>query len=382
MACTCLLDDEAKAQLRVSKAIEREMEQWKKEASKEFKLLLLGTGEAGKSTFIKQMRIIHGQGYSDKDRAEFKVQVYRNIYMGMQILIDAMDHLKISYSNPESKQLSALVNTIDRDTVSDLPANQYNALKRLWSDKGVQSCFDRRREFQISDSAKYYFDNIDRISEANYIPTIDDVLRVRVPTTGIIEYTFQMRKDVVFRMLDVGGQRSERRKWIHCFDDVKAIIFLTAINEYDQVLFEDENQNRMRESLALFELINNYPWFKESSVILFLNKTDLFYEKITKSKLADHFPAFQGPPGDIDSAREFILAMFMSVNPDPDNRRIFAHFTQATDTENIKRVFNDVREHVLEQNLKDYNLMWNLPVYPCMHNNYKPLCPSNLVKRS
>ena len=37
------------------------------------------------------------------------------------------------------------------------------------------------------------------------------------------------------RMLDVGGQRSERRKWIHCFDDVKAIIFLTAINEYDQV---------------------------------------------------------------------------------------------------------------------------------------------------
>jgi guanine nucleotide-binding protein G(q) subunit alpha len=65
--------------------------------------LTSGTGEAGKSTFIKQMRIIHGQGYSDKDRAEFKVQVYRNIYMGMQILIDAMDHLKISYTNSESE---------------------------------------------------------------------------------------------------------------------------------------------------------------------------------------------------------------------------------------------------------------------------------------
>lgn len=73
-----------------------------------------------------------------------------------------------------------------------------------------------------------------------------------------------------------------------------------------------------------------------------------------------------GQPGDIDAAKEFILAMFMSVNPDPDNRRIFAHFTQATDTENIKRVFNDVREHVLEQNLKDYNLMWNLPILACI----------------
>lgn len=83
----------------------------------------------------------------------------------------------------------------------------------------------------------------------------------------------------------------------------------------------------------------------------------LSYDKRFKYyySFSNHVPI--GPPGDIDSAREFILAMFMSVNPDPDNRRIFAHFTQATDTENIKRVFNDVREHVLEQNLKDYNLM-------------------------
>ena len=64
-----------------------------------------------------------------------------------------------------------------------------------------------------------------------------------------------------------------------------------------------------------------------------------------------------GDKGDADTAKEFILEMFLSVNPDPDTRRIFPHFTQATDTENIKRVFQDVREHVLEQNLKDYNLM-------------------------
>ena len=64
-----------------------------------------------------------------------------------------------------------------------------------------------------------------------------------------------------------------------------------------------------------------------------------------------------GPKGDPETAKEFILGMFQSVNPDPDNRRIFPHFTQATDTENIKRVFEAVREHVLEQNLKDYNLM-------------------------
>ena len=60
------------------------------------------------------------------------------------------------------------------------------------------------------------------------------------------------------------------------------------------MLAEDTTQNRMRESLALFTLINGYPWFKESSIILFLNKTDLFYDKIQRSHLADHFPQFTG----------------------------------------------------------------------------------------
>lgn len=62
-----------------------------------------GTGEAGKSTFIKQMRIIHGQGYSDKDRAEFTVLVYRNIFTGIQILARAMEDLRIDYIDPSNK---------------------------------------------------------------------------------------------------------------------------------------------------------------------------------------------------------------------------------------------------------------------------------------
>ena len=57
-----------------------------------------------------------------------------------------------------------------------------------------------------------------------------------------------------------------------------------------QFLVEDENQNRMCESLALFELINTYPWFKESSIVLFLNKTDLFMDKISEVYLGDYFP--------------------------------------------------------------------------------------------
>ena len=73
-------------------------------------------------------------------------------------------------------------------------------------------------------------------------------------------------------MFDVGGQRNERRKWIHAFDNVQAVVFVAALSEYDQVLFEDETQNRMEEALQLFDQIVNSKWFKTTAMILFLNK--------------------------------------------------------------------------------------------------------------
>jgi len=108
------------------------------------------------------------------------------------------------------------------------------AMKRLWTDGGVQTCFHRSNEYQLNDSAKYFLDKLEEIGQANYLPSTQDILRTRVKTTGIVEINFSF-KDLNFRVFDVGGQRSERKKWIHCFEDVTAIIFIVALSEYDQV---------------------------------------------------------------------------------------------------------------------------------------------------
>jgi guanine nucleotide-binding protein G(o) subunit alpha len=158
------------------------------------------------------------------------------------------------------------------------------AMKRLWVDSGVQLCFSRSNEYQLNDSAKYFLDKLDEIGNSNYLPSTQDILRTRVKTTGIVEINFSF-KDLNFRVFDVGGQRSERKKWIHCFEDVTAIIFIVALSEYDQVLVEDETTNRMHESLRLFDSICNNKWFVNTSIILFLNKKDLFEEKIQRSSL-------------------------------------------------------------------------------------------------
>ncbi|KAL6067157.1 hypothetical protein STEG23_015983, partial [Scotinomys teguina] len=301
-----------------------------------------------------------------------------------------------------------LVREVDVEKVSAFENPYVDAIKSLWNDPGIQECYDRRREYQLSDSTKYvdstetegnlasskcsvYLNDLDRVADPSYLPTQQDVLRVRVPTTGIIEYPFDLQS-VIFRMVDVGGQRSERRKWIHCFENVTSIMFLVALSEYDQVLVESDNEvehrasyklaffhmfgkyiaelfsldadptelreqkNRMEESKALFRTIITYPWFQNSSVILFLNKKDLLEEKIMYSHLVDYFPEYDGPQRDAQAAREFILKMFVDLNPDSD-KIIYSHFTCATDTENIRFVFAAVKDTILQLNLKEYNLV-------------------------
>uniref|UniRef100_A0A2I2Z666 Guanine nucleotide-binding protein subunit alpha n=1 Tax=Gorilla gorilla gorilla TaxID=9595 RepID=A0A2I2Z666_GORGO len=340
----CCLSDKVKESKRINR-----------DARRELKLLLLGTGESGKSTFIKQMRIIHGAGYSEEDKRGFTKLVYQNIFTAMQAMIRAMETLKILYKYEQNKANALLIREVDVEKVTTFEHQYVSAIKTLWEDPGIQECYDRRREYQLSDSAKYYLTDVDRIATLGYLPTQQDVLRVRVPTTGIIEYPFDL-ENIIFRMVDVGGQRSERRKWIHCFENVTSIMFLVALSEYDQVLVESDNENRMEESKALFRTIITYPRFQNSSVILFLNKKDLLEDKILYSHLVDYFPEFDGPQRDAQAAREFILKMFVDLNPNSD-KIIYSHFTCATDTENIRFVFAAVKDTILQLNLKEYNLV-------------------------
>ncbi|KAL7834802.1 hypothetical protein SRHO_G00290490 [Serrasalmus rhombeus] len=349
----CCMSVEERESYRIHKEIERQLRMDKNDAHRQLKLLLLGTGESGKSTFIKQMRIIHGKGYSEEDRRDYTRLVFQNIFIAVQAMIQAMETLRIQFIDDKNTNYAAMLSSVTPETIMSLDARHAVAIKSVWSDHGMQQCYERRREYQLSDSAKYYLDDIDRISSALYVPTVQDILRVRVPTTGIIEYPFNL-SSVIFRMVDVGGQRSERRKWIHCFENVTSIIFLAALSEYDQVLLENASENRMDESKALFKTIVTYPWFQNTSIILFLNKTDILKEKITKSHIADYFPEYWGPKCDADNAMKFILKMYEEQNT--ERKRMYSHFTCATDTENIRLIFSAVKDTIMRIHFEEFNL--------------------------
>jgi len=338
-----------------SKKIDRDLRLAGEKAAREVKLLLLGAGESGKSTIVKQMKIIHETGYSPDECECYRPVVYSNTIQSLMAIIRAMGQLKIDFVDPQRTDDARLFFTLaSAADEGELTPDLSHVMKRLWNDGGVQHCFSRSREYQLNDSAAYYLNALERISRPGYVPTQQDVLRTRVKTTGIVETHFSF-KNLNFKLFDVGGQRSEGKKWIHCFEGVTAIIFVVAMSGYDLVLAEDEEMNRMIESMKLFDSICNNKWFVETSIILFLNKKDLFEEKINKSPLVICFPEYTGN-NTYEECANYIRWKFENLNKRRDQKEIYTHFTCATDTTNIQFVFDAVTDVIIKHNLKDCGL--------------------------
>jgi guanine nucleotide-binding protein G(o) subunit alpha len=318
-----------------------------------------GAGESGKSTIVKQMKIIHQKGYSNEEQAEFKSIIFTNTIQSLGQLIRALSMLSIEFDEASRSQrqddteriMYALENRKEQDTFD---REFLEIMKRVWTDPAIQECFRRANEFQLNDSAQYFLDQLDRICAPDFLPSEQDILRTRVQTTGIVEIKF-INRELLFRVFDVGGQRSERRKWIHCFESVTSIIFFAALSEYDQVLAEDTSMNRMKESLLLFDSIFNNKYFVKTSFILFLNKKDLFEEKIKHSPLTVCFPEYDGP-NDYESASEYIKHEYKALNRS-GGKEIYCHLTCATDTQNVQFVLAAVTDIIITNSLSGAGLM-------------------------
>ncbi|TQV98904.1 guanine nucleotide-binding protein alpha-3 subunit [Cordyceps javanica] len=352
--CLSSTSEEAEKKKK-SQAIDRIIEEDSKRLKKECKILLLGSGESGKSTIVKQMKIIHLKGYSDEELYNYRPTVFKNLVECAKAIITAMQQFGIEPQIEDNRQYMAFLMEYQAESGPQAQVDPQvgTAVQSLWSDPAKDRLMEHQTEFYLMDSAEYFFQEAMRIVAPGYLPKEMDVLRARTKTTGIYETRFQMGA-LSIHMFDVGGQRSERKKWIHCFENVTSIIFCVALSEYDQVLLEESSQNRMMESLLLFDSVVNSRWFMRTSIILFLNKVDIFKQKLTRSPLANYFPDYSGG-NDVNKAAKYLLWRFNQVNRAHLN--LYPHLTQATDTSNIRLVFAAVKETILSNALKDTGII-------------------------
>jgi len=371
--------------------IDRGLKQNRKADAQVKKLLLLGPGGSGKSTIYNQLTLLHGSGMPDYVLRSYRNTVHGNILDAIRILIkrsqdlDDEDPKLGTRIRDDAQPLAEEVETYKGRVVTE---DLGHKIGKLWRDRGIWRTFQLRTKFELEDQCKYYFENLDRIARPEYIPTISDVLRVRVKTTGIKEQEFELNKRT-FRIVDVGGQRNERSKWIHCFHSVTGVIFVCALNAYDQGLCHEQNSGDREKGLLftldLFEEAVNSPWFYESAIILFLNKRDLYQEKIgatytppsgsnpMKVPLSVCFP--DCPVHDQDPYTQGIEYIRNEFLKRVHGKNIHIHVTCATDTTNVHKVFQDVHHQVIKLALQKAALLApDMPRASSRHPNaYHPL---------
>jgi len=340
------------------------------------KILLLGAGECGKSTILKQMKILHParQGaFSNSEKETYKQLVYNNTITSIQTLIQACEDLNppIAFTTANADPICERIMALDPTRIPSFDCKE--DIEAMWADDGIQEAKRREKEFHLLDSAPYFLNQINRTFRDDFEINQQDILRSRITTTGIIETAF-MKDHLTFRMFDVGGQRGERKRWIHSFDDVTAIMFIASLNEYDQVLAEDRSMNRLDESLNLFESISNLPWFENAAIILFLNKKDLFEDKIKNVPIGDFHPDYkdwQYDNGEVPKewtkgadAQNYaegvkFITDFYKDRLDWDavggvaTRQLYHFETDATATDNVRNIWLATKHAILTKKLTD-----------------------------
>lgn len=157
-SCPCCLrfkfSPEELEQRYKSQEIDKMIEKDKQALKRQVKVLLLGAGESGKSTFLKQMRIIHGIKFESYIVKEYQQVIYQNLVKGMRVLADARDKLGIPWGDNSNSEFSRELLQLDNNLVLDARTFSQFAplLSKLWKDPGILRAFERRREFQLVSS--------------------------------------------------------------------------------------------------------------------------------------------------------------------------------------------------------------------------------------
>ncbi|THH03623.1 hypothetical protein EW145_g6135 [Phellinidium pouzarii] len=336
---------------------ERQLREAKAKLDNQVKVLLLGSGDSGKSTVLKvgvylrceqcefyvacsaywmmrlafhicyvlydihlvlygscaQMRLIHDLHFSPQEFEFYRQLVFSNITHGMKQLLEALEDMDLQVSEEVKPYVDLLEDPPDIKDGQSFPDNYHEPLKLLWNDEVVQKGWSRGNEAALPDNLAYFYNDLDRLFNNNYYPTEQDIIRCKARTVGITETMFKLRSHEML-MVDVGGQKSERRKWIHCFQDVTTILFLVSLSGYDQCLVEDKDANQMQDAMAIWDSICHSQWFRTTSIILFLNKDDIFKEKIMHSDIKNTFPDYEGEAGNAVQGREYFRSRFTRLS--------------------------------------------------------------------
>lgn len=370
---------------QVSDMIDEQIKLDKRRRRQERRILLLGTAASGKSTFLRSLRIIHKDKFDEQEIHSFKAVIYANVWRGIMKLLFIKKQLNIKWENSKPgiaavKGMLALEQEIGQANIVTCNIQEEQFLRAaphiraLWCDAGVREAFERRHSVQgdeefrdVGENLDYYLNQMDDISQPGYQPTEAHILHSRRFTDSVFEKPL-LYNGIPLLIIDIGGHTNERRKWAKTLrvfrGELQAVIYIIACSTFNEFYTKpstgeminklDESFDCLRHLLEIkTELFTN-----DMSLIVFFNKDDLFSYKIATLQISygQYDPSFDAKrydPTNLGHVREHLLRRLNSVLTASVLLKKYTHFTTSIDLSNVRKVFKDIQDTVMQNFIRD-----------------------------
>ena len=279
----------------------------------EIKALLLGPSESGKSTLLELCRLLQDGGPIRKEI------IFSNAVLGMRTILEFMEAMAIPLDDPSYEDYVKIIFMQPPCMkVDSLPEEVGVALKILWTDGAVQKAYKHRMECLSPDPFLYYSIKTDRLAASGSLLNDWDMVPWCGKTIGIYETTFYNHfsgRECRWHLFDVGGTRSQRKKWIHCFEKADLVFFTVDSCCYGKRLFEDEAVNCMEEALEIWKDIVNSQWFIHTGFVLLFTKNHQIESTLAEESPSKYLPDFP-ISGSVEEYKRYIANRFLSLIQD------------------------------------------------------------------
>ena len=337
-----------------SRKIDAEMLKEFQESCKGVKVLILGTSNSGKSTVIKQLRILYGKPYTEEELQKFRRLVHSNtlsfIVQLYELAIQEGDGI-LSAKDENDVYCISPAAEIDESTAT--------LINRLWMDPGIQQAYLDRAKAEIPESAKYFITKANEFASEDYLPSPSDILQIRIPTRKLVTTDIEI-DGTPFTFYDVSAQENNRKKWLHQFKNVEVILFVASLGDFNVISSQDPMRIKLDLALEMFKEVMETEEFKEKSTILLLNKFDVLKEKIEQNidPFEIHDPLGKKPWHDDQSgkkvsatrARKYFMERFRTCHKRAKAPLI--HCACALESESVDEIFREMEDAIIKDYMK------------------------------
>uniref|UniRef100_A0A6B2L9N1 Uncharacterized protein n=1 Tax=Arcella intermedia TaxID=1963864 RepID=A0A6B2L9N1_9EUKA len=316
--------------------------------------MCLGIGGCGKTTFVRQMKVLHNIPWEEAELERYASTIRRVFTLAQIDIVWAAKKLNLEFSE-ESKGLIEKLNELHKDREkSGLSPDSLPLLKSLWEDPISQEIVKKHPEMIGAIHISYFWQNVDRIIKDDYKPLEEDILRVRIRTAGAYSTVICIEKNY-FEFFDVGGQKPERSKWEKVLQshEFSCILFFVACDEWDVMDEEKEyNYSKLEIGKIIFnEVLESNDVPEDIPIILFMNRSDMFQARFEKDESWESYkttyPDYKGERNYKDGINH-IIKIFL--DDAPKRKHPVRHYiTNSLDKNSMAPVWKAVKEFVMQK---------------------------------